>query len=727
MKRMLPLSAMFILIPFAFVSRADLIENGNFRKGGDSPSGWTLSGGKGRWVDRNALEVDGDGKGSNYWRYDGGKELFEPGRLYHFYMRGRRTKGGGNGCIISGPNFANRDFRDFTKEWQWRDFVFVATENVRDGYIRLGQYQMNATLQFDEARLVPTVAVHRALGDLRLGHGESIRDGIYTFSSDFGYKGGNYSRVLAGASASFNSYRWNINGSNQVVYRFKVPGCAFISGNVRFSVCHLVRGSCAVEASLDGKKWHALKKPEKAGEAHLVPADLLPAKELFIRFKGATHDTSLQIDRVEFQGKLDGQPVDCEGQTLFADMEEAGKDLEIDEMSLGKSDFSGETTIKVQVRNKTEKAATVSVAAKVSIDGSSKKVPQPTASPTRTEIPAGKTAEYSIVVPSRASGKYLLSLDCSAQSCVSTGCKLSFSVPEYYRSDYGKLISGGPNAVWWCKATHKIPPKRSAPEEKSTTAKLSAARNDFEAVQIVVRPEKVLKNLTATIEPLVGPGGAEIGDADLQVLRVYYHMVKNPTDRTGVRDRWPDALPPLDKPIDVPAGENQPLWILVHVRKNAKAGDYKGNLKLKADGWETTVPLELHVWDFALPEKNHIDTAFGFEPGNVFRYHGLKTEADKRRVIDMYMQCFADHRISPYNPTPMDPIRVNFDTKSDPPSVKVDFSAFDKAMARAVEKYNFTGIRLPISGMGGGTFHKRYPPKIGPFGENTPQYKALFS
>jgi hypothetical protein len=29
--------------------------------------------------------------------------------------------------------------------------------------------------------------------------------------------------------------------------------------------------------------------------------------------------------------------------------------------------------------------------------------------------------------------------------------------------------------------------------------------------------------------------------------------------------------------------------------------------------------------------------------------------------------------------------------------------------------------------MGGGTFHARYPPKIGDFGEGTPQYKAMFS
>ncbi len=730
MKRLFPLSFVFLLLPLAAAFGADLIENGRFHAGTDSPTGWKLSGNGGRWVDRSVLEVKGDGTSSNYWRYAARNELFVPGRLYHFYMRVRRTAGDDGGCVLSGPSFANRDYRGFSKDRQWRDFVFVVPANGRDGYLRLGQYKTKATHQFDAVRLMRTVAVHKRVGDFQLGHGESIRHDKYTFASDFGYKGGNYSRVLVDATARFNSYRWNLAGSADVVYRFGVPGCSFVSADVRFTVCHLIRGGCAVEVSSDGKKWHALAKREKLGDAEAaIPAELLPTKQLFLRFKAATPNSSVQIDRIVFQGKLDGKPVDGEGQTLFADMEEPEKGLAIDEISLGEGGFSGVTKFKVKVRNKTDKSAAVAfgVSSKISANDKFEGLAWPVVSLEWLEIPAGMTADYSATVPSQVPGEYRLALKCQAKSGASAGCKLSFTVADYYRSDYGKLVSGGANALWWCGATHKVSPQRLPPVETAKVAKLAAARNDFEAVQIVVRPQKGLKNLTAAMGPLLGPGGAVIGGEDLQVLRVYYHMTENPTDRTGVRDRWPDALPPLDGPIDVAAGENQPLWILVHVRKDAKAGDYTGRLKLKADGWEATVPLSLHVWDFALPQKNHIDTAFGFSPGNVFRYHQLKTEADKRRVLAMYMQSFADHRISPYDPVPMDHIRVNFDTKSDPPSVAVDFTAFDKAMAEAVDKYNFTGIRLPIKGMGGGTFHSRHAPKIGPFGEDTPQYKALFS
>jgi len=181
-----------------------------------------------------------------------------------------------------------------------------------------------------------------------------------------------------------------------------------------------------------------------------------------------------------------------------------------------------------------------------------------------------------------------------------------------------------------------------------------------EAVQIVLHPSKELKQLTATAGALSGPDGATIPAENVQVLRVYYHYVKTPTDNTSVRGWWPDALPPLIGPIDLPGGKNQPLWVLVHVPTDAKAGDYSGRVSLKAEGWSVDVPLRLHVWNFALPEANHIETAFGLSLGRAFHYQQVKSEADKRRVADMYLQSFADHRIGPYDPAPLDPIRVRF-------------------------------------------------------------------
>jgi hypothetical protein len=139
------------------------------------------------------------------------------------------------------------------------------------------------------------------------------------------------------------------------------------------------------------------------------------------------------------------------------------------------------------------------------------------------------------------------------------------------------------------------------------------------------------------------------------------------------------------------------------------------------------VPLQLHVWNFTLPERNHLETAFGLSPGEIFRYHGLRTDEEKRQVLDLYFQSFAEHRISPYDPAPLDPIQVKFLPQEKPPRAELDFTAYDRAVSRALEQYHFTGLIQHLQGMGGGTFFERQPPQIGGFSEDTPQYQALFS
>jgi hypothetical protein len=97
-------------------------------------------------------------------------------------------------------------------------------------------------------------------------------------------------------------------------------------------------------------------------------------------------------------------------------------------------------------------------------------------------------------------------------------------------------------------------------------------------------------------------------------------------------------------------------------------------------------------------------------------------------VVDMYLQSFADHRISPYNPTPLAAIGVKFVPEADPPRAELDFTTYDAAMSRALEKYHFTNFVVPVQGMGGGDWSGRGPePKISEFGESTPQYQAMFS
>ena len=68
-------------LPSVLASAAESVPNADFDKGDQSPSGWKLSGGEGRWVDRQILEVTGSGSDSNHWRCDGYQ--FKPGWCLH--------------------------------------------------------------------------------------------------------------------------------------------------------------------------------------------------------------------------------------------------------------------------------------------------------------------------------------------------------------------------------------------------------------------------------------------------------------------------------------------------------------------------------------------------------------------------------------------------------------------------------------------------------------------
>ncbi len=721
------------------------LPNPDFTRGDEAPNGWTLSGGQGRWVDKNILEVAGTGKDSNFWRCD---YRFTPGGLYHFQMRTRRL--GGSGCVVAGPAFANRD-RKITGDWKYYDHVFRVPDDVTDSYIRLGQWQSTGKVQFDSARLVPALPVYKEIGEAVLGNGESIRDGRYTFSATFDQKGSNHHRPLIRATAEFNSNRWVFHDGDEVVYRFELPGLTMRTprtkegapapglsrgsyGRVSFNVSYHVRGECIAEVSPDGKSWRKIAMQNKVGTAEAaLPPDAASRNVVYLRLK-TSGKAYFQVDRIEFSAPLDGAPPDAVGETLYADMVGFLDRLAFGHATLRKESPS-EIELDVPVRydgkplpdDAARRLRAMEMAESLRYDGVDGTCAAELVADSdrpdseRVNVSMERSGDLKVTIHVRTKrGKPLAWLT------------IPVSVPEYYRADYGKRIAGvkGPVGVWWCRAAWKVPRQRALPsaEQATAAAEMSAARDDREAVQIIVRADdKPLKRLTARASDLRADGGATIPAKNIKVLRVAYHHVHHPTDRTGIRDFWPDALPPLRGPIDVPAGENQPIWVLVHVPENAKAGDYTGELSLAADGFSAKVPIRLHVWNFALPKRNHIETAFGLSAGNVWRYHQLKTEEDKRRVFDMYLKCFAEHRISPYDPAPLDPIRVKFQPEAKPPRAEVDFSAFDPVFRRAVEEYHFTNFRLPIQGMGGGSFHKRYPPKIGNFTEETPEYHAMFA
>ena len=237
----------------------------------------------------------------------------------------------------------------------------------------------------------------------------------------------------------------------------------------------------------------------------------------------------------------------------------------------------------------------------------------------------------------------------------------------------GKLPDSGKDVVlWWAlSSATKIQPQTAPPEQQSDAVQIRCARNEREAVQVVVRTPHGLHNLTFEADPFTATGQDILSSTNIEILKAVYVKVTTPTDKSTTAGSWPDPLVPFRGPTDLEPNLNQTFWIRLYVPPAASPGTYRGLLRMRAEGWRADVPFALTVYDFALPDQMTCQTAFGFSPSEVFRYQGLQNESSKRQVLDMYWADLAAHHISPYDPAPLDQMKVTWPDVH-PPKTKWD-------------------------------------------------------
>lgn len=241
---------------------------------------------------------------------------------------------------------------------------------------------------------------------------------------------------------------------------------------------------------------------------------------------------------------------------------------------------------------------------------------------------------------------------------------------DYFQQDYGKELPGSTEQIglWWSSSGWKIGINKPVPRQKSEVIILRAARNESEAAQLVIRPNTDLSDLRVRVNSLIGPNNNVIPSKNIDFLEVRYVHVTKPTDISSVTGYWPDPLPPIMNGIEVKANQNQAIWIRVNVPREVPAGLYRGEIQVQSRNYYAAISLHVEVYDFTLPDKMTCTTAFGFSPGNVFRYQKISDPQQKREVLDKYWANFSAHHISPYNPAPLDGIRVDWPKIKPPPS-----------------------------------------------------------
>ena len=175
--------------------------------------------------------------------------------------------------------------------------------------------------------------------------------------------------------------------------------------------------------------------------------------------------------------------------------------------------------------------------------------------------------------------------------------------------------SGGKLTLLFAPPTKKILRKMMSDEgviSSGTHTRVSLARNEHEGVQIIAAA-------------LWGDlGGVDVSTSSVLsketgAAATGLNVSWNPVGYVGfsdgerlVSDPWPDVLLPAGE-FNVREGELQPIWVDVHADETAVAGDYEVIVSVKAANSPDPVParIDIHVYDFAIPKRNSLPTAFG--------------------------------------------------------------------------------------------------------------------
>ena len=255
----------------------------------------------------------------------------------------------------------------------------------------------------------------------------------------------------------------------------------------------------------------------------------------------------------------------------------------------------------------------------------------------------------------------------------------------------------------------------------AATVEIKAARNEVESFQVVVAArEESISIVKVEISDLVGQDGSKIAGANIRLFREEYIRVRMSTPRAELPPGlYPDPLVPFDPetgkpiepltstskrwgepatisghdmyavPFEVFKGQNQAIWVDVHVPKDVAAGTYRGQLSVHAKGAVTEqIPVTLTVWDFTLPDgpthKNHFGSF-----GNIARSFGVERGSDRFKEIEMrYCQEMAEHRINPPIPSHLLP-EVNDDG-----SLNISTERH-KALKEFMTRFHVTDFEIP--------------------------------
>jgi hypothetical protein len=277
------------------------------------------------------------------------------------------------------------------------------------------------------------------------------------------------------------------------------------------------------------------------------------------------------------------------------------------------------------------------------------------------------------------------------------------------------------------------------------TVRLSSARNEFTAFQLIVESDGPQQEVNVTATALRHASGARIEGRNVALFKEWYVQVRGPStgyEKLSLGPAWyPDALLPYrdarlrtgfpfsipDLYNNIPGQTNQAIWVDVFVpfeRAEAPPGRYSGTLEVAWKGSTDRVSVEMEVFDFALPQDSHL-------PGDIWN-GSMKNMPPEEEML--YYQLARQHRFLPLIYAYRPQLRVRGT------AVDLDWTEFDQRLTPYLDGTAFTAkhgywgpgegvpldhMMLPFDIEKGSNRANAWPVPL-PEGGRTPEYEAVW-
>lgn len=140
-------------------------------------------------------------------------------------------------------------------------------------------------------------------------------------------------------------------------------------------------------------------------------------------------------------------------------------------------------------------------------------------------------------------------------------------------------------------------------------------------------------------------------DRPIEIFTEHYMNVAMPSHASWVYDRDSPAAPPDPTgwkpvqlvpenarkgrggiPVAVAPSQNQAIWVEVYIDRNRQPDRYRGGIEIVADRVRSTIPIELEVFNFTLPDENSMHAMLYYSSDQPELYHGRNLDPAYHRL-----------------------------------------------------------------------------------------------